>query len=315
MKLYNYLNPIINRIRRYSQKIEVSEILCNKPWIVFNDTGDKEVYMFQSDGSVLVTNNGIGVKTTWEWIPTNNSLIINRDISNQKSIIMLHPKFVNPTILALEQDGTDKYTFLIDENNRQNFAPKTLSELNQYFLDIEQKAIEAERQRERQRLLQIARIEEEKRLERLEADRRRLEEERRKTQEAEKRRVEEQIMMLRNKAYKIENPISLKNEKSYIRSIYLIILAIIIIVIIRTKTLGKIFDYFVGLTGISEAVVFGVLSGLVSMILLIYIIQFENLIDRYIFYRKRYFAKKYIKKHPNDPVNKFLESPNTWSNW
>ena len=59
---------------------------------------------------------------------------------------MLRTAFVDENILAFQLDGTDRYAFMIDENNKALFAPKTLEELNTYLvdkLDIEkQKQIE-----------------------------------------------------------------------------------------------------------------------------------------------------------------------------
>lgn len=80
---------------------------------MFNDTGERELYIFQPDGSVIITKNGIGIKGTWEWIATNKSLVIN---SNGK-VIMLHPEYIDKTILALNLDGTNMMAFLIEENH------------------------------------------------------------------------------------------------------------------------------------------------------------------------------------------------------
>ena len=64
---------------------------------------------------------------------------------------MLHPEYFNNLVMALNRDGTQEYAFLIDDNNRENFTPKTLSELKTYFLAIEKKAIE-EQLNEKQKL-------------------------------------------------------------------------------------------------------------------------------------------------------------------
>ncbi|MBQ9585410.1 MAG: hypothetical protein IJR20_05355 [Muribaculaceae bacterium] len=151
-----YLLDTVKRIKRFSQSLDVSTILCNKPWVVFNNTGAKELYIFDRDKTVLMINNGVGVRKTWNWVSANNSLTINME---NDTVIMLHPEFVNDTVLALNLDGTQKYSFLIDEKNRQNFKPQTLSELQQYFEDIERKAIET---KERKRLKEEKKREEKK---------------------------------------------------------------------------------------------------------------------------------------------------------
>ncbi len=60
---------------------------------------------------------------------------------------MLHPSFFDKTIFALQQDGTNRYAFMIDEKQSHSFQPKSLTELNAYFKNIERKKVEAEQQR------------------------------------------------------------------------------------------------------------------------------------------------------------------------
>ena len=136
-----FLLDTINRIKRFSESLDVKTALCDRPWVVFNDSGDKEVLIFDTDGNVLITVNGVGFQRTWRWVAANKSLIIKQP---DETIVMLHPEYFNNSVMALNRDGTQEYAFLIDDNNRNKFAPKTLSELKSYFLAIEQKAIEEE---------------------------------------------------------------------------------------------------------------------------------------------------------------------------
>lgn len=41
-----YLFDTFNRYKRFSEKLDAKTILCNKSWWVFNDSGEKEVYIF-----------------------------------------------------------------------------------------------------------------------------------------------------------------------------------------------------------------------------------------------------------------------------
>ena len=90
------------------------------------------MYIFQEDGTVLITTNGIGSVKTWKYIPANKSILINGDGNR---FVMLRAAFVDENILAFQLDGTDRYAFMIDENNKALFAPKTLEELNMYLED------------------------------------------------------------------------------------------------------------------------------------------------------------------------------------
>lgn len=53
-----YLLDVLNKFQRFSENLDVKTILCNKAWLIFNDSEDKEVYIFQDDGTLLVSVNG-----------------------------------------------------------------------------------------------------------------------------------------------------------------------------------------------------------------------------------------------------------------
>ena len=132
MVMKTYLFETLNRYKRFSESLDAKTVLSNKAWVVFNDEGEKQVYIFQEDGTVLITTNGIGSVKTWKYIPANKSILINGE---DNSFVMLRTAFVDENILAFQLDGTDRYAFMIDENNKALFAPKTLEELNTYLVD------------------------------------------------------------------------------------------------------------------------------------------------------------------------------------
>ena len=132
MVMKTYLLETFNRYKRFSESLDAKAVLSNKAWVVFNDEGEKQVYIFQEDGTVLITTNGIGSVKTWKYIPANKSILINGE---DNSFVMLRTAFVDENILAFQLDGTDRYAFMIDENNKALFAPKTLEELNTYLVD------------------------------------------------------------------------------------------------------------------------------------------------------------------------------------
>ena len=132
MVMKTYLFETLNRYKRFSESLDAKTVLSNKAWVVFNDEGEKQVYIFQEDGTVLITTNGIGSVKTWKYIPANKSILINGDGNR---FVMLRTAFVDENILAFQLDGTDSYAFMIDENNKALFAPKTLEELNIYLVD------------------------------------------------------------------------------------------------------------------------------------------------------------------------------------
>lgn len=129
-----YIFDSINRYKRFSENLDVKTILCNKSWWVFNDSGDKEIYIFQENNSLIISISGNVTNATWQYIPANKSLVISSD----KQSYMLHPTFVDNIIFALQVDGTEQYSFMINEEQCEVFQPKSLNDLELYFKKKEQ---------------------------------------------------------------------------------------------------------------------------------------------------------------------------------
>lgn len=55
---------------------------------------------------------------------------------------MLHPSFEDGVIFALQQDGTERFVFMVEENQSNFFHPKSLKELTAYFENKERSNIE-----------------------------------------------------------------------------------------------------------------------------------------------------------------------------
>lgn len=144
MLMKTYLLDVLNKFQRFSENLDVKTILCNKAWLIFNDSGDKEVYIFQDDGTLLVSVNGEVSNAAWQYVSANKSLIISSDGHSY----MLRPSFMDDVIFALQQDGTNKFAFMIHEEQSKYFQPKSLAELNAYFEAKVQKQLEAKRQAE-----------------------------------------------------------------------------------------------------------------------------------------------------------------------
>lgn len=202
-----YIFNAINRYKRFSENLEVQSAICNKSWWVFNDSGEKELYIFQEDGTLYITLNGKVTNGTWKYISANKSLIIGTESQSY----MVHAAFIDATLLTLQVDGTEECAFLVNETNKQTYLPQTYSDIMGYFLIKEQMCIKEEEER-KQRLL-----EEEKA--RLEAEERRKEEERLraieeaerlKQREEEQKRFEAERLKQEERKKKIQNAIYLK---------------------------------------------------------------------------------------------------------
>ena len=91
-----YILDSINRLKRYGENLDAKTILCNKSWQIFNDTGEKELYIFQENGDILLSTNGIVSQGKWQYISANKSILI----SVKDKSYMLHPSFsINPSLI------------------------------------------------------------------------------------------------------------------------------------------------------------------------------------------------------------------------
>lgn len=163
-----YLFDTFNRYKRFSEELDAKTILCNKSWWVFNDSGEKEVYIFNTDGTLIIAVSGKVTNATWQYITANKSLII----SGNNQSYMVKPAFFDNQIFALQVDGTNDYAFLIDENNLPSTNLRSLADLKNHFEEKERQAVLAE---ERKRQAELAafmqkKLEEDRERQRLEKE-------------------------------------------------------------------------------------------------------------------------------------------------
>lgn len=145
-----FLLDIADRFRRFDEQLDVKALLCNKSWQVFNDSGVKEIYIFQEDGSLIISLNGKVSRATWQYIPANRSLIINSDNESY----MLRPFFQDENLFTLQLDGTREYSFLLNEAQRASFPVESLSDLKFYLEHKEERLHQIQVEKERQLALQ-----------------------------------------------------------------------------------------------------------------------------------------------------------------
>ena len=82
-----FLLDSFNRYKRFSEELDVKTILSTKSWLIFNDSGDKELYVFQEYGTLIASVNGNATNATLLYIPANKSLVV----SFKEKSYMLHP--------------------------------------------------------------------------------------------------------------------------------------------------------------------------------------------------------------------------------
>lgn len=114
----------------WSYTLDIRTILCNRSWILFNDEHEKEVYIFQEAGTLIVSQNGKVNKTKWEYITQNASLIIENINSGT---YMLKPTYYDKKVLVLQVYGTNEYVIMFNENNLDELMLNSIDKVKQYI--------------------------------------------------------------------------------------------------------------------------------------------------------------------------------------
>lgn len=137
---------IPDSIKGVNAKLNIKSLLCNKTWIVFHEE-EKVIFIFQKDGSLIISHNGVASKTKWEFIKANKTILIE----DKNTMLLLHPTFVDDVLFVLQQDGTDGYFVLIDETKIDKFVLNTLATINNYLQDVSGEAQKRLAREERER--------------------------------------------------------------------------------------------------------------------------------------------------------------------
>ena len=130
-----YISDIIPKIQRFSQKLDNLTMLTNQHWVVLDELSQsKTVYIFRTNGELLIAINGKVDKAKWEYLGQNSILI---DLKEQ-SYLFRHG-FFDENILALKVDSKEEYAVLINESKYQgelNSISTVINFLNKnYFLN------------------------------------------------------------------------------------------------------------------------------------------------------------------------------------
>ena len=128
-----YLADIIPKIQKFTQKLDNLTMLTNQHWVVLDElTQSKTVYIFRTNGELLIAINGKVDKAKWEYLGQHSILI---DLKEQ-SYLFRHG-FFDENILALKIDSKEEYAFLINESKYQgelNSIAAVINFLNQNYL-------------------------------------------------------------------------------------------------------------------------------------------------------------------------------------
>jgi len=107
-----FIADIIPKIQRFSQQLDDLTKLTNQHWVSLGDINQtKRVFIFRTNNQLLIADNGIIEKGSWEYLG-NQSLLID---TNNESYLFKHG-FFDENVIALKLDSTNSYAFFVNEN-------------------------------------------------------------------------------------------------------------------------------------------------------------------------------------------------------
>ena len=110
MKQYVY--NLIPRLKQYSESLDKKELFVGLPWVYIDEHDNKQKYIFQRNGDLIMSLNGQVTMGKWEYLASAKSLLIDRVIDK----ILLNQAFIDPALMILKKDGfQNEFFFLANE--------------------------------------------------------------------------------------------------------------------------------------------------------------------------------------------------------
>ncbi len=109
--MITFITDLIPKIQRFSQRLDDLTKLTNQHWVSLGDINQtKRVFIFRANNQLLISENGIVEKGSWEYLG-NQSILLE---TKNESYLLKHG-FFDENVIALKLDSTDSYAFFINE--------------------------------------------------------------------------------------------------------------------------------------------------------------------------------------------------------
>lgn len=125
-----FLQNLLPRLRQFSQSLDQTELFVDKPWVLIDEDGRQQTYIFRRGGELLMSLDGHVQMGKWDYIAPAQSLLIDRGVDK----LLLNHFFFTDALLVLAWDGRPESKFVLA--NRQIIPDLNI---NEYLLALESK--------------------------------------------------------------------------------------------------------------------------------------------------------------------------------
>lgn len=109
----DYITHWIPRLKAYSQKLDRLAKLYNQPWVIVNDNEDFVKIIFQNQGKLIVSRNGVVTDGSWQLLSIEQSILL--EMNGQKRLY--NHQFFDQGLMVLALDGNRSGYFILANQN------------------------------------------------------------------------------------------------------------------------------------------------------------------------------------------------------
>lgn len=125
-----HLINLKKQLEHWNENLKVEETLCNSSWEIFSDDTSKDIFVFQKDGTLLVSTGGVVKEAKWQYLAPAGSILIKG--MNRKSY-MMKPYTQEGKIILLNLEGTQEFAILINQNYKDALKINSMQDIRLYL--------------------------------------------------------------------------------------------------------------------------------------------------------------------------------------
>jgi hypothetical protein len=108
-----YLRSIIPSIKNFSQSLDKTSLLIDKPWVLIDENHDVQKLIFKKNKELILSNNGQVTLGSWDYLAEAKCLLIDRGTDK----ILCNQGYIDEGILILKLDASvDQFFILANQN-------------------------------------------------------------------------------------------------------------------------------------------------------------------------------------------------------
>ncbi len=107
--MIDYLKNLLPRLKEFSANLDKIEVFVDKHWVFIDNNGNQQSYIFQRNGSLVMSLNGDAQIGKWSFLASAKSILVDRNVDK----ILLNQALVFDGLMFLKKDGTESNPWVL----------------------------------------------------------------------------------------------------------------------------------------------------------------------------------------------------------